>query len=117
MISGLRTTRASNSQPVRLLVSSPSLGPDSAWQAEEIFTIPLNNGNSLWAKDAASRAQLDAPFLGIQGIPHVLRGWNPEGGVKLHDVTLDDVRVRNVPTNIRDWQGGADEFGNLDIVP
>ncbi len=46
------------------------------------------------------------------GIRHVLRGWNPEGGVKLHDVTLEDVRVRNVPTNIRDWQGGADEFGN-----
>lgn len=46
------------------------------------------------------------------GIRHVLRGWNPEGGVKLHDVTLEDVRVRNVPTNIRHWQGGADEFGN-----
>ncbi len=46
------------------------------------------------------------------GIRHVLRGWNPDGGVKLHDVSLEDVRVRNVPTNIRDWQGGADEFGN-----
>lgn len=45
-------------------------------------------------------------------IHHVLRGWNPEGGVAQHDVTEGDVRVRNVPTNIRDWQGGTDQFGN-----
>ena len=45
-------------------------------------------------------------------IRHVLRGWNPAGGVAQHDVTLDDVRVRNIPTNIRDWQGGTQEFGN-----
>ena len=45
-------------------------------------------------------------------IRHVLRGWNPAGGVAQHDVTLDDVRVRNIPTNIRDWQGGTMEFGN-----
>lgn len=45
-------------------------------------------------------------------IRHVLPGWNPAGGVAHHDVTLDDVRVRNVPTNIRDWQGGTQEFGN-----
>jgi L-ascorbate metabolism protein UlaG (beta-lactamase superfamily) len=40
-------------------------------------------------------------------IHHLLRGWNPEGGVAEHDVTEGDVRVRNVPTNIRDWQGGT----------
>ncbi len=45
-------------------------------------------------------------------IRHVLPGWNPAGGVAQHDVTLDDVRVRNIPTNIRDWQGGTLEFGN-----
>ena len=45
-------------------------------------------------------------------IRHVLRGWNPAGGYAQHDVTLDDVRVRNIPTNIRDWQGGTQEFGN-----
>src|SRR5262245_19422703 len=36
-------------------------------------------------------------------IKHVLRGWNPEGGPAVHDLTLGDVRVRNVATNIRDW--------------
>ena len=45
-------------------------------------------------------------------IRHVLPGWNPAGGAAQHDVTLDDVRVRNIPTNIRDWQGGTQEFGN-----
>lgn len=46
------------------------------------------------------------------GIQHVLRGWNPDGGVAKHDLTLGDVRVRNVATNIRDWAGGAITYGN-----
>ena|SRR5688572_19256709 len=46
-------------------------------------------------------------------IKHVLRGWNPEGGTPArHDVTLGDVRVRNVATNIRDWAGGSIAHGN-----
>ena len=46
------------------------------------------------------------------GIKHVLRGWNPEGGPAKHDMTVEDVRVRNVPTNIRDWGGGSIPYGN-----
>ncbi len=45
-------------------------------------------------------------------ISHVLRGWNPEGGPAKHDMTVADIRVRNVPTNIRDWSGGAIAYGN-----
>jgi L-ascorbate metabolism protein UlaG (beta-lactamase superfamily) len=45
-------------------------------------------------------------------IKHVLRGWNPERGPAKHDLTLADVRVRNVPTNIRDWAGGHIPNGN-----
>ena len=45
-------------------------------------------------------------------IKHVLRGWNPAGGAAIHDVTVRDMRVRNVPTNIRTWDGEAMEFGN-----
>jgi L-ascorbate metabolism protein UlaG (beta-lactamase superfamily) len=45
-------------------------------------------------------------------IKHVLRGWNPEGGPAKHDLTVGDVRVRNVATNIRDWSGGAIAYGN-----
>ena len=45
-------------------------------------------------------------------IRYVLRGWNPEGGHAQHDITLEDVRVRNVPTNIRSYSGGTDVWGN-----
>jgi len=46
------------------------------------------------------------------GIKRVLRGWNPEGGPAKHDLTLADVRVRNVATNIRDLAGGSVPHGN-----
>lgn len=45
-------------------------------------------------------------------IKYVLRGWNPEGGLAEYDLTLGDVRVRNVPTNIRDAAGGYIPYGN-----
>ena len=47
------------------------------------------------------------------GIKLVLRGWDPGGGVPDHDVTLGDMHVHNVPTNIRD--GGGTEFGGNSI--
>jgi L-ascorbate metabolism protein UlaG (beta-lactamase superfamily) len=46
-------------------------------------------------------------------IPHVLRGWASEYGKPVrHDAQVRDVRVRNVPTNIRDWGGGTERHGN-----
>jgi len=45
-------------------------------------------------------------------IPHVLRGWTATGGPARHDLQVQDVRVRNVPTNIRDWSGGTARHGN-----
>ena len=43
-------------------------------------------------------------------IPHVLRGWGSSlDQPARHDVQVRDVRVRNVPTNIRDWGGGGTE--------
>lgn len=35
------------------------------------------------------------------GVEHALRGWNPEGGPARHAVVVDDVYIRNVPTDIR----------------
>jgi L-ascorbate metabolism protein UlaG (beta-lactamase superfamily) len=47
------------------------------------------------------------------GIKHVLRGWAAEFGAPArYDVTIGDVRVRNVPTNIRSWGGGTERHGN-----
>jgi L-ascorbate metabolism protein UlaG (beta-lactamase superfamily) len=46
-------------------------------------------------------------------IPYVLRGWAEEYGKPArHDVQIKDVRVRNVPTNIRDFGGGTERHGN-----
>jgi L-ascorbate metabolism protein UlaG (beta-lactamase superfamily) len=47
-------------------------------------------------------------------IKHVLRGWADNEAPARHDVTVADVRVRNVPTNIRSWEwgGGTERHGN-----
>jgi L-ascorbate metabolism protein UlaG (beta-lactamase superfamily) len=42
----------------------------------------------------------------------VLRGWGEDEKPARIDVTLGDVRVRNVPTNIRRWDGGTERHGN-----
>jgi len=49
-------------------------------------------------------------------IAHVLRGWNPDGGHAQHDISVEDVRVRNIPTNIRSYGGGTDTWGNSIFV-
>src|SRR5579872_1729424 len=42
-----------------------------------------------------------------EGITYVLRGWPDEGQTEARrDVTLKDMRVWNVPTNIRSWMDG-----------
>jgi L-ascorbate metabolism protein UlaG (beta-lactamase superfamily) len=45
-------------------------------------------------------------------IKYVLRGWAADEKPAEHDITYQDVRVRNVPTNIRDWGGGTQRHGN-----
>lgn len=45
-------------------------------------------------------------------IEHVLRGWNPDGGPARHALVVDDVYIRNVPTDIRDWGGNLERDGN-----
>ncbi|MDE2364704.1 MAG: MBL fold metallo-hydrolase [Hyphomicrobiales bacterium] len=46
------------------------------------------------------------------GIKHLLRGWGEDGHAPRWNVTEGDMRVRNVPTNIRDWAGGTEYEGN-----
>jgi L-ascorbate metabolism protein UlaG (beta-lactamase superfamily) len=47
------------------------------------------------------------------GIKHVLRGWADDEKPARIDVSYKDVRVRNVPTNIRSWTtGGTERHGN-----
>jgi L-ascorbate metabolism protein UlaG (beta-lactamase superfamily) len=62
--------------------------------------ITMNNAHSTHYTDYVDPA-----------VKHVLRGWDPKGGVALHDVTHIDMHVRNVPTNVRDF-GGVRTNGN-----
>jgi L-ascorbate metabolism protein UlaG (beta-lactamase superfamily) len=47
------------------------------------------------------------------GIKFVLRGWDSGNGIAHHDLRYGDVRIRNVPTNIRD--GAGTEFAGNSI--
>ncbi|PVE21738.1 hypothetical protein DC522_24845 [Microvirga sp. KLBC 81] len=49
-------------------------------------------------------------------IKHVLRGWNPAGGPAVHDLTVRDVRIRNISTNIRSYGGATEYDGNSIFV-
>jgi len=46
-------------------------------------------------------------------IKYVLRGWGPSQDEPANwDISYRDVRVRNVPTNIRNFEGGTERYGN-----
>jgi L-ascorbate metabolism protein UlaG (beta-lactamase superfamily) len=50
-------------------------------------------------------------------IKYVLHGWGPTPDKPaVWDLKYRDVRVRNVPTNIRDWSGGTERYGNSIFV-
>ncbi len=55
-------------------------------------------------------------FAPDPGIRHVLRGWSGPGQAARHDLQVGDLRVRNVPTNIRDEDGGTRLYGNSIFV-
>jgi L-ascorbate metabolism protein UlaG (beta-lactamase superfamily) len=42
--------------------------------------------------------------MGVEaGVAHALQGWGNESGPIVHDLPYQDVHVRNVPTNVRDF--------------
>jgi L-ascorbate metabolism protein UlaG (beta-lactamase superfamily) len=47
------------------------------------------------------------------GVKYVLRGWDPAGGVAAHRVEYRDVKVHNVPTNLREF--GATRYNGNSI--
>ena len=48
-------------------------------------------------------------------IPYVLRGWDTGEGPAHWDLTVKDMRVRNVPTNVRNFFSGGTEFNGNSI--
>jgi L-ascorbate metabolism protein UlaG (beta-lactamase superfamily) len=49
------------------------------------------------------------------GVKYILRGWDPAGGVANHRLEYLDVRIHNVPTNVREF-GGIRYNGNSIFV-
>ena len=49
------------------------------------------------------------------GVKFVLRGWDPAGGVAAHHLDYRDVKIHNVPTNVREF-GGTRYSGNSIFV-
>jgi L-ascorbate metabolism protein UlaG (beta-lactamase superfamily) len=70
----------------------PSIVPD---------IVTMNHAHSTHYTDAPDPA-----------IKFVLRGWSGDGSQAVHDLSFQDVRVRNVPTNIRNWEGSTERHGN-----
>jgi L-ascorbate metabolism protein UlaG (beta-lactamase superfamily) len=70
---------------------------------EPPLLVTMNNAHSTHYTDVVDPA-----------IEHVLRGWEP-GGMAIHDVKVEDMRVRNVPTNVREF-GGTRYNGNSIFV-
>lgn len=49
------------------------------------------------------------------GITHVLRGWTHNGKLARHNVQFKDLRVRNVPTNLRNYGNSGTEYDGNSI--
>jgi L-ascorbate metabolism protein UlaG (beta-lactamase superfamily) len=50
-------------------------------------------------------------------ITYVLHGWRDDGGPAKIDLTVGDMHIFNLPTNIRSWDGGGTEaYGNSVFV-
>lgn len=64
--------------------------------------VTMNNAHETHFTDAPDPA-----------IPHVLRGWRPQGGMARHDVRLGDLRVFNVPTNIGEYGDPASNGNSI----
>lgn len=72
--------------------------------AQTPHVVTMNNAHSTHYTDVVE-----------PGVEHVLRGWDPAGGIAVHDIRIEDLRVRNVPTNVRDF-GGTRYNGNSIFV-
>ena len=55
----------------------------------------------------------DAPDPAIK---YLLRGWRDDGKPAAWDIGYQDVRVRSIATNTRDWNGGTQRHGNSIFV-
>ncbi len=73
------------------------------------YNVPIDPPDIATMNHAHSTHYTDHPD---PRIPHVLRGWRDDGKPAEIDLTVGDLHVSTLPTNIRDWQGGTGTYGN-----
>jgi L-ascorbate metabolism protein UlaG (beta-lactamase superfamily) len=73
------------------------------------FNVPSDPPDIATMNHAHSTHYTDHPD---PRIPHVLHGWRENGKPADIDLTVGDMHVANLPTNIRDLQGGTELYGN-----
>ena len=66
--------------------------------------VTMNNAHPMHYSDAVE-----------PGVKYILRGWDPDGGIASHRLEYRDVRIHNVPTNVREF-GGTRYNGNSIFV-
>ncbi|HXA22561.1 MAG TPA: MBL fold metallo-hydrolase [Acetobacteraceae bacterium] len=73
------------------------------------YNVPRDPPDIATMNHAHSTHYTDFPDPRIR---HVLRGWRDDGAPAQIDLTVRDLHVANLPTNIRDGQGGTEVYGN-----
>jgi L-ascorbate metabolism protein UlaG (beta-lactamase superfamily) len=73
------------------------------------YNVPTDPPDIATMNHAHSTHYTDYPDPRIR---YVLRGWRDDGAPAQVDLTLRDLHVANLPTNIRDGQGGTEVYGN-----
>src|SRR5881394_789595 len=53
--------------------------------------VTMNNAHTTHYTDAVE-----------PGVKFVLRGWEPAGGIAMHHLDYRDVKIHNLPTNVRE---------------
>ena len=122
-----------------LIASRDSLFSHAAWRQDEVgltfvghatFLIETPQGVRIatdysdgtrppFTPDVATMNKAHSTHFSYRpdpGIEHVLKGWNPVGGSAIHDLVVQDVRIRNVSTNIRSYGGATEYDGNSIFV-
>jgi L-ascorbate metabolism protein UlaG (beta-lactamase superfamily) len=73
------------------------------------YNVPTDPPDIATMNHAHSTHYTDYPDPRIR---YVLRGWRDDGAPAQINLTLRDLHVANLPTNIRDGQGGTEVYGN-----
>ncbi len=77
------------------------------------FNVPADSPDIATMNHAHSTHYTLAPD---RRIAHVLHGWAENGQAPAVDLTVQDMRVTNLPTNIRTWGGETERYGNSVFV-